>query len=290
MSEKARPLWKRVLRRPVLTFLRAAEMGGALVYASAPFQSLRALRNSGTHTPQGVAAAVLAHVYYPDVWPEILAVRDALPAGSPLIVTAPSRQAAEVRARAASDPLVEVIERPNRGRDIAPFLHALESGALDRFDAVLKIHTKKSPHLRQGDLRRRALYAALAGSRGAVTRVLTQFVDSRVGLVGPGFYFRRQPVYWMDNRDTVEALCARMGAAPTLGFFEGSMFWLRPAALAPLRALALDVQDFEAEAGQLDGALHHAVERIFVNAASLAGYETRTLSGACLAQARLRSL
>lgn len=285
MSEAPKPLWKRILRRPVLTAIRAAEMAGGMIYASAPFQAARAGRYSAAQAPAGVRAAVLAHVYYPDVWGEILAVRAALPAGSPVIVTAPPAQAQKVRALAAGDPLVEVIERPNRGRDIAPFLFALQAGALDRFDAVLKIHTKKSPHLRQGDLRRRVFYTALAGSRGAVARVLTQFADPRVGLVGPGSYFRDKPVYWMDDRPMVEALCARMGCAPTLGFFEGSMFWLRPAALTPLRALALDVEDFDAEAGQLDGTLHHAVERVFPNAAAAAGFETRALSGAILVPA-----
>lgn len=282
MNDTPRPLWKRALRRPVLTALRAGEMAAGLVYASAPFQRLRAARFAEAQAPPGLRAAVLAHVYYPELWDEILALRATLPAGAALLVTAPPAQAARVRALAAGDPSVEILERPNRGRDIAPFLFALQSGALDRFDAVLKVHTKKSPHLRQGNLRRRVFFTALAGSRAATARALAQFADPRVGLVGPGAYFRTAAVYWMANRARTEDLAARMDVAPRLGFFEGSMFWVRPAALAPLRALGLSLDAFETEAGQLDGTLHHAVERLFTLAVARAGYETRSLGGRLL--------
>ncbi|WP_199089692.1 rhamnan synthesis F family protein [Bosea sp. ASV33] len=262
--------------------MRALEIAGGLVYASKPFQSLRAKRFSDTSAPCNLRAAVLVHVFYPEVWDEILAVLDSLPAGAPIIVTAPRHQAAEIAALAKGNPLVEIVETPNRGRDIAPFLQVLQSGQLDRFDAVLKIHTKKSPHLRQGNLRRRVLFTALAGSSGVVSRVLKQFLDPNVGMVGPSIYFRTAPVYWMDNRRRVEELAARMGTVGKLGFFEGSMFWFRPAAFAPLRSLALTGADFEEEAAQLDATFHHAIERVFPLTAAAAGFETRSLGGKTL--------
>lgn len=289
MSRTPRPLWKRVLRQPALTVMRAAEMAAGLAYASAPFQTLRALRLAGARVPADLRAAVLAHVYYLELWDEILAVRATLPDGAPILVTAPPAQAARLRAMTAGVAAVEIIERPNRGRDIAPFVHALQSGALDRFDAVLKIHTKKSPHLLQGDLRRRVFFAALAGSRAASARALAWFADPKVGMVGPARYFRTAPIYWMDDRARVEALAARMDAPAELGFFEGSMFWVRPAALAPLRALDLPLEAFEAEAGQLDGTLHHAIERLIPVAVARAGYETRAIGGRRLEPARLAS-
>jgi rhamnosyltransferase len=262
--------------------MRAVEMIAGIVYVSAPFQSSRALRLSRIAPPENVRAAIVVHVFYPEIWEEILAVRAALPPRSPIIVTAPPAQAAFVAKLTAGDPLVEIVETPNRGRDIAPFLHVLQTGRLDRFDAVLKIHTKKSPHLRQGDLRRRMFFTALAGSRGIVASVLNQFADSSVGIVGPGVYFRTAPVYWMGNRLRVEALAKRLEMPAALGFFEGSMFWVRPTALQLLRSLALEAVDFEAEAAQLDGTLHHAVERLFPIAAAAAGYGTYSLGGRLL--------
>lgn len=287
MSEPPRPLWKRVLRHPARAVLRASEIAASLVYVTRPCQALRELRlaGAGAGAPT-VRAAVLAHVYYPEFWDEIRAVHATLPAGAHLIVTAPPAQAARIAELAGADPLVEIIPAPNRGRDVAPFLQALQSGALDRFDAVLKIHTKKSPHLILGDLRRRFFFTALAGSPVVTAAILRQFEDPRTGLVGPRAFFRSAPRYWMGDRPRVEALAARLGAAPELGFFEGSMFWVRPAALRRLRALALRAEDFDEESGQLDGTLHHAVERVFPIAVAAAGFETRSLGGERLAPRR----
>ena len=133
-------------------------------------------------------------------------------------------------------------------------------------------------------MRRRVFYAALAGHPGNVHRILQQFSDPRVGLVGQASFFRTKNVYWMVNKTLVETLCRRMEpkAPVRMGFFEGSMFWIRPQALAPLRALNVQANDFDVETGQLDGTLHHAIERIFTLCAQAAGYETRSIQGKML--------
>jgi rhamnosyltransferase len=63
-----------------------------------------------------------------------------------------------------------------------------------------------------------------------------------------------------------------------LGFFAGSMFWFNPAALAPLHAIPQGHLAFEPEAGQQDGTLAHAFERIFCNIARSTGYVTTSLT------------
>jgi rhamnosyltransferase len=279
---RARPLWKRLLCRPLLKISRGVEIGASLIFISPVYQKLHSLWLSFTAAPvPSIKAAVLAHVYYPELWPEIVKIWHTLPAGSPLLVTTPYGIGAEIRTLGASHPLIEIYESENRGRDIAPFLTVLNAGRLDRFDAVLKIHTKKSPHLKQGNLRRRLLFTSLAGHSSNVRRILRQFCDPRVGLVGPASFFRTAEIYWMANKALVEQLCRRMAPMPPvlLGFFEGSMFWVRPKALEPLRALGLQAEDFDVEAGQLDGTLHHATERTFTLCALANGYGTRSLQG-----------
>src|SRR6185312_9601217 len=151
-------------------------------------------------------------------------------AGSALLVTTPPGNVDTVERALAGMPAARVVPAVNRGRDIAPFIGLLDEGALDGFDVVLKLHTKRSPHLRDGEIRRRLLYAMLAGSRRRVARALAQFDDAATGLVGWRASWRGSALFWMLNRPRVEALAARMGvpvpAEPA--FFEGSMFWVRP--------------------------------------------------------------
>jgi rhamnosyltransferase len=230
------------------------------------------------------SVALVAHVFYPDILEEILACFSHLPDGSALLVTTPPEAAEAVSRALAGCPKARILAAANRGRDIAPFLGLLDDGALDGFDVVLKLHTKRSPHLRDGEIRRRLLFTRLAGSRRRVARVLDAFADPSTGIVGWRAAWRASPLFWMRNRARVEALAARMGmpvaAAPA--FFEGSMFWARPRALARLRAARLRLEEFEPEAGQVDGALHHGVERVFVPAILAAGFTARDLGGRVL--------
>ena len=63
-----------------------------------------------------------------------------------------------------------------------------------------------------------------------------------------------------------------------LDFFGGTMFWVRPEALSPLRKLKLS-EAFPEEKGLLDGGLEHAVERLFSTAVVAAGYKLEESEG-----------
>lgn len=241
-------------------------------------------RTAKPQTMPQVRTAILAHAYHIELLDEILACRAVLPQPVPLHLTVPIERVDLVRHRVQDLPDVVLHPCQNRGRDIGPFLTVLASGALDGYDAVLKLHTKRSPHLRDGDTRRKLLFDMLCGERKATLRALVAFEDKRTGMVGWRCCFRTRPFYWMQNAERVREVSARMGAgaAVRLGFFEGSMFWFRPAAFAALTELNLKPDDFEAEALQLDGTLHHALERCFTIAAWARGYDVRDLRGRVL--------
>jgi lipopolysaccharide biosynthesis protein len=237
--------------------------------------------------------AVVAHVYYADLIPEILACWAQVSGcarGSndwvDLHVTTVESRRSEVfqqlrQLLGGHSQGVTIHVSPNRGRDIAPFMKLLNGGQLDGYDGVLKLHTKRSPHLRTGSLRRRLFFTLLAGNARQIRQVVTLFSDPTVGMVGWGWSFRNKPSWWMANESQVNELALRMSPPPITvpGFFEGSMFWVRPQALAPLRTAALSADDFEAEDGQLDGCLHHAIERMFTLSAWAAGYKVCAITG-----------
>lgn len=243
----------------------------------------RWLRSPPLPPPQ-VRVALVAHAFYPELVPELLRCHRWLPLGSPLHLTTTPQSYGAVCAATSGVPGVTIHIVPNRGRDIAPFLEVLDSGELDAFDAVLKLHTKRSMHLWDGDIRRRLFYLALAGGPARVHRILTLFEAASTGIVGWRPSYRRNRYFWQRNRKRGSELIARMGGSEDtpLGFFEGSMFWVRPAALRRLRRLNLDLEDFEIEAGQTDGTLHHAAERIFCVATALEGFDTLSTSGRLL--------
>lgn len=278
-------LRSRAFVRHVLQKIAALTLGALFVSRSGQRLWALATRWRTPVTPPDVRTAILAHAYYVDMIPEILACRAGLHGQVTVHLTVPAERMEEALQVVGESPDVAIHACENRGRDIAPFLSILNSGLLDSFDAVLKLHTKRSPHLLDGEIRRKMLFRMLCGSKHTTSRALAAFEDPTTGLVGWEASYRTAPPYWMLNEARVRAIASRMNApADTirLGFFEGSMFWFRPSALAALRELAFSPEDFEPEARQLDGTLHHAVERCFTIAARARGYSVRDLKGRIL--------
>lgn len=256
------------------------------LFVTRPAQSLRHALNS-IRTPPGIPhlrIAITAHVYYVELAPDIIRLRNLFDGLVPVFLTAPLDRSDQLIDLVRDMPNVFVFPCENRGRDIAPFLSLLGAGTFDAFDAVLKLHTKRSPHLIDGNLRRKLLFSMLCGERFATYRLLEAFKDPATGLVGWEKTYRTDPWFWMANRARVLDVAERMDAGryAKLGFFEGSMFWFRPKAIDAVRDLRLPSEAFEAEAGQLDGTLHHAIERCFTIAAWARGYTVRDISGRIL--------
>jgi len=237
------------------------------------------------------AAAVVAHVFYEDTWPDIAGVLKRLTIPFDLIVTTVPGRDWLVGAVARDFPDAEVIVSENRGRDVRPFLELLEAGRLDRYRYVCKIHGKKSHDGGRisylGALwRRRSLFDLLAGPGIAQSIVNAFEADASVGIIGPRAFrlpSETSPLEpsWGKTRPKVLELAAKMGVAPgefRLDFYGGTMFWVRPEALRPLRDLNLACA-FPEEQGLLDGGLEHATERLFTTSAVVAGFKLADSDG-----------
>lgn len=228
--------------------------------------------------------AVLVHVYYAELFPEIVAHLRHLPVPFDLIVTNASGADIAIDERPAQLHSATILDVANRGRDILPMVMVVNSGLLDPYDLVLKLHTKMSdwraehPDFdgRSGAEWRSGFLDALVGSAERVEEVLTAFAENpRLGmLTSPGNVVG--PEHWGGDEHAVGELLRRLQLElepSELRFAAGSMYWARGFLLQGLRALDLSPADFEPERGLIDGTTAHAVERVIGVLALEAGYE-----------------
>ena len=156
---------------------------------------------------------------------------------------------------------------PNHGRDIYPFVALVNSGLIERYPVVCKLHTKRSPHRRDGDAWRRELIRAILGSPANVSAILRAFADDdSLGLVVADGHLYSGAKWWDGNMTRCEELALRSGieiAPDTVTFAGGSIFWVRGNVLRRVRELDLGATSFERETGAVDGTTAHAVERLF---------------------------
>lgn len=244
-----------------------------------------------------VEVAVVAHIYYEDTWPDIAGALRSLTIPFELIVTTVSgrERLIETIRRAYPHADIEVME--NRGRDIGPFLALLERGRLDRYKCICKIHGKKSVDAGRktymGAMWRRRLLFDLLGAPGAANAAIRMFErDPSIGMIGPRAFRLPNATYpedlsWSANRRMTLEIAERMGVPAAkfqLDFFGGTMVWVRPEALKPLRDLRL-VADMPCESGLIDGDLVHALERALPTSVLAAGYKLADIDGDELTQA-----
>jgi lipopolysaccharide biosynthesis protein len=234
---------------------------------------------------------VHGHFYYPDLLAELAARLSANRYGVDLWVTtdtAEKANAATAVLEASGPPTWRVEIVPNRGRDLGPLLaalpraemkqrgrfaspadaaHGAREAGLEHYDLLLHVHGKRSP-LIDADVAERwreFLWENLVGGRHAMLDVTVAAfaTDPRLGLVYPDDTGLND---WDGNRAYGSDLAARLGLRTGLtthfDFPVGTMFWARPAALAPLFEAGFTWDDFPEEPLPSDGTVLHALERI----------------------------
>lgn len=221
-----------------------------------------------TPWPKSSRFAVVVHVFYPDVWREIAQHLNALPVDLDVIATVPDDPEFDQVARAivhSDAPRAHVVRQPNVGRDVLGFIHLVNSGALSRYDAVCKLHTKKSLHLMNGAAWRQELIEGLLPSSGTDTLLEAFLQDESAQMLVPDRFLYRGDTWWSINKPVAERLVEGKGMTLTpgdLNFAAGSMFWCKPKVLNEIRHLAFLPDQFVVEKGQLDGTTAHAFERL----------------------------
>ena len=228
-------------------------------------------------------SAVILHAYYEDLACELVEkyiaqYQDKLD----LIITMRSDvKLSTLEKIKASFKNVFFVMVDNRGRDIRPFIKALKVADGFGYKYICKVHTKKSPHRVDGQQWRESLFADLLGAREHVAKIINYFeLHEDVGIIAPrnSITDLSIPEINLGNRYWLEKLFARMDSPELFKTFKtsfpaGSMFWFRKDALDPLASNLLDEEEFELEAGQLDGTLAHSVERVTGAVANSQGFK-----------------
>ncbi|MBV5317445.1 MAG: hypothetical protein JZU50_06520 [Desulfobulbaceae bacterium] len=233
---------------------------------------------------QGAKVAVVVHLYYLDLLGEILEYLKNILEPFDLYLTTPF-EADVCKILNALEPYgrpVTIMLCENRGRDVGPFLALCRTGMLAGYEAVLKLHSKKSSYSELGAYWRKLLYGSLCGSSIVVQRTLELLRRKEVGIVGPGRFFLSHTDFWGGNHDTVAKIlkCADVPPphnVPELSFFAGTMFWFTPMVLKAVNNLEGAALAFEPEEGQQDSTLAHAWERVFCILARSAGYRVTAI-------------
>jgi len=216
------------------------------------------------------AAAAIIHLYYPELFQEVAAYL--LPVVEQLDLFFSVRPGTLAICRDMIQkvfPNAIVVSYPNHGRDVVPFLRIYGHIRHWGYEAILKLHSKKSTHRSDGDRWRSEIYDALIGSPQVIDRHIRRLsvnASSRVGMIGAAGHVLNGKTYWALNKERATELALRFNCPmhwmEDFNFVAGTMYWFHPDALEPLMSLALTPDQFEEEKGQFDGTLAHVVERL----------------------------
>ena len=188
---------------------------------------------------------------------------------------------------------VTIVQTPNRGRDVAPWLSGIGQ-ELQKYDLCCHVHAKESVYAAPGfgTAWRTYLLDNLL-QPAAVWATLAAFAsDQHLGCVFPAFYkFLKEgmthagtpPYSTSTEYSMILDLMSRMGLpgeyARSEQFFSGgTMFWYRPQALQPLLECGLRFEDFPEEPIGVGGTLAHALERVPPLVCTRRGYRVRSLT------------
>ncbi len=220
---------------------------------------------------------VILHLYYPDMWSDLLPTLLNLGKQFDLFVTIPYEVDFSEDIIKGDFPNAQIYRCENRGRDVAPFLGVFSIIGKLGYKYVCKLHTKKSPHISTGIEWQQDMLGKLLGSRKLISQIKKAFDQHPDwGLIAPQGHVAPFNYFWKPNIANVIKLAHSIGI-PTdnigFSFVAGSMFWFRPEAFDLLLKANISTSDFEIEQGQQDGTLAHAFERFFGMVANYAGYK-----------------
>ena len=166
-----------------------------------------------------------------------------------------------------------IYEFDNHGRDVLPFI-TIASEIIEKYAFILKIHSKKSPHFKDGakwldDI----VESLIPNDKVKINEIVRLLNKEKTALIGPAGYYYPLAINLQANgiglrtilRRTKGFLKARnvLKNSFDYGFFAGTMFWIQGDVLSQIVHAGFNKKYFQEEKGQIDGTFAHALERAF---------------------------
>ncbi len=225
--------------------------------------------------------AIVLHLYYTDMWPyfseKLSILKDN---GYDLVVSLThGSESPELRAQIASDyPNSEIVVVQNKGRDVLPFLFVTQILQEAGYEHVLKIHSKKSPHMKDAEgwgsgdeWMEEIMSEIIPKTQTGLHDIQEKLRQKRTSVIGPETQYISLIVNYEQNKRLFRNILDDVFDTYTkervdahryrYGFFAGTMFWVRLDSIVEL--LSYTCLDFQEEARQIDGTMAHAMERAF---------------------------
>lgn len=219
-------------------------------------------------------AAIVVHIYYLDLWPEISRYLLSVGIEFDLHITCSDLLEEVVREdvlKIFQDAEIHVF--PNQGMDTLPFLRLIPELKMRGYELVCKLHTKKGVQP-LGQIWRRHLLDSLVGAPEIVSDIVQAFrADQSLMIAGPSLLYVSARTVMYENKSRLEKLAKSVSSLGYLpedwGFFAGSMAWFRVDALMSL-AWAVNqsidqsvnlIERINESSANSDGSFSHALER-----------------------------
>jgi hypothetical protein len=169
---------------------------------------------------------------------------------------------------------VQVKSFPNIGRDVAPFIVGFRE-EIPKYDFILKLHSKKSPHSNALSGWFEHCLDNLIGSIDVFYTNMLELIKDDVAIIYPVENYAlslgiKHDSCWGHedgNYEKAKPLLSTLGLQhidrnSDFPFPTGNMFWCKPDILFPILDWDLKFDDFDNEGGQIDGTLAHSIERL----------------------------
>ena len=184
-------------------------------------------------------------------------------------------------------PNTKIWKVENRGYDVGPFIDFLHHIDLDKYDLILKIHTKspkKGMDTTINGLRisrklwEKLLTRSLVGTHKLFKKNITQFEkNQRLGMIGAKHLITSEDIASAYVRRQINQAMLELGfnIPEKITFLAGTMFFCRSKLIESIKN-KYTLNDFALTDGNIkDGTLAHVIERLLGCVIAAQGYEIK---------------